>query len=781
LNGLITLARRIRTTPDLAIVAGLTCFFFVCSAVYLPGLAAGLAWQDFDDPVFYANRFALPHLFPNDLWASYQRDVYPFNSLVHAVPALLWKFLAVPPIYPTFVELALNDLLIVLAVYWLCRALFVERVVSLACALFAVTSQMLSWNLAGYPYLGHTTVYAGSFVIPFAIAVIPSLMQRRVAMALVFAALALLVYPPFGVAAIGTIAAYLLVQGEASLWRAAARWAIVPALAMMLVSAVQFILRAQIAEPLSHAQDLQIVMANGHFVPPWTHGREVLGNLYIGFCAWSLLGVLAVRHWVAVQKHQRDTILCLFAIVFASFAAWIVAYQLEWLLVLRTSLFRHSLMLTIVGLPFVMRYLLERVRDSDYAVAVVSALVLVLMMTWMLPLALPGIAFLAVEELRRLRASRPSASEVGDAALLPRTVRHLRAMGVALWIAVVIDVVFGGGIFVSVAARIETTGRLVRMLQEQGQELPGPRLELVLLAVVALVMAWLFRRRNIAVGHGTGGSRAVAIALCVFMFVCVAVRSTAQAVWWAKGDPEQLAQVELWAKHVTPLAAKFIFFETDPRSRQLSWQTLSERGAAELKYTHQKAYIADKRLLDIDSFVSALYQIDKPDPYHTSTYELFEKYRRFHVDDFLRVGRLSRSNFVVLRKPRALPWPVAFGNDLFVAYRLPAQFEGVQVVIDSVTRNRVALSWSAATPATLPSRLSVGLRDVRTGTLVASESSPAIDGSSGQFTMRVPDTLPAGTYLPVISVGHELTGPIASSEAALHAGHEASWEYLVLE
>ena len=173
---------------DVAIVTALSGFYAICRLLYLPGLAAGLAVKNFNNPVFYADRFALPWLYPTDPWASYQRDVYPLLSLVLAVPAMLWKFLQVPPIYPTWVIVALNDLLIVLAVYWLSRALSFDRFVSVAAGIFALVSQALSWSLAGYIYLGHDNGYAGSFVIPFAIGVIPSLIQRRVGTALVLAA-----------------------------------------------------------------------------------------------------------------------------------------------------------------------------------------------------------------------------------------------------------------------------------------------------------------------------------------------------------------------------------------------------------------------------------------------------------------------------------------------------------------------------------------------------------------------------------------------------------------
>ena len=223
---LVAVAHWFGERPDVAVAAGVSSFFVLFRVIYLPGLAAGIAWQDFDNPLFYADRFARPELFQHDLWAAYQRAVYPFTTLVHAVPALLLKFLDVPPIYPAFATIALNDLLIVLAVYWLCRALSMDRVTSLVCGLFSVTSELLSWSLAGYPYLGHDTVYAGSFVIPFTVALIPSLIQRRVGIAMLCAAVALLLYPPFGLVALGTIAVYLAVRREAPLFNRAIRWAI---------------------------------------------------------------------------------------------------------------------------------------------------------------------------------------------------------------------------------------------------------------------------------------------------------------------------------------------------------------------------------------------------------------------------------------------------------------------------------------------------------------------------------------------------------------------------
>src|ERR1051325_514734 len=103
--------------PDAAVVAIVLGFFILCSIIYFPGFPAGIAESYINNPVFYADRFAFPDLYPNDLSAAYMRNVYPFLTLVFTIPALLLKFLHIPPIYPSFVMIALNDPLIVLAVY----------------------------------------------------------------------------------------------------------------------------------------------------------------------------------------------------------------------------------------------------------------------------------------------------------------------------------------------------------------------------------------------------------------------------------------------------------------------------------------------------------------------------------------------------------------------------------------------------------------------------------------------------------------------------------------
>jgi hypothetical protein len=741
----------------------LSLLFLACRAIYLPGLAAGLAWQDFDNPIFYADRFALPTLFPDDQWAGYQRYLYPLSTLVHAVPALMWKYLAVPPIYPTFLIVALNDFLVVLAVYWLSRALSLGPLLSAGSGLLAVASQFLSWNLAGYAYAGGTTAYAGSFVIPFTLAVVPALIQRRVGAAMGLAAVSVLVYAPYGAVALGTVGAFLLMRREAALWRRAMRWAPLPVAALLWVAAVQFALGRSVTDPMSHAEQLALVLANGHFVPTWAYGR-VLATPYLGYLAWCLLAVVSLRALPPLESAQRQAMASVLAIVFASFVAWAVAYQFEWLVVLRAAPLRTSLLLSLASLPLVFRYLVLTAAAGRPAAAMAAGTCLAMMVLGSLPGVLIGVGLLAALELRRsLRLSD--------------RFRHAETAVAVFFVAGVADMVFGAGIVTAAALRLDPSGWIARNLLEPRLPLQSPTLEALALVLLMLVAwrAWAGGR----LASRWNRAQVIGMVLCVFSAGCIAARSAGLAVWWATGEPRDLRQVELWARHSTPEAAKFIFFEMDPTSHQLSWHTLSQRGAAELQYTFQKAYSPDRRLLAIDRAVDRLYGIESGQPGSQAVDDLWQRYRQFSRDDFLRVGRLSGSSFAVLRAPKTLAWPVAFRNGAFAAYRVPAQFGQLQVVAEAIGPRAVALAWNGPAEVATAGALMVSLLDA-TGDSVAEVCCVPLTTPRGHARLDLPARLPRGRYLPVVSMRAAADGAHLPPARHVDGSHRAFWETIVV-
>jgi len=242
------------------------------------------------------------------------------------------------------------------------------------------------------------------------------------------------------------------------------------------------------------------------------------------------------------------------------------------------------------------------------------------------------------------------------------------------------------------------------------------------------------------------------MALCAFMLACIGIRSAERGNWWATGDPNKLAQAERWANRWTPVSAKFIFFELDSGGYQMSWHTLAQRGTAELRYTNMKVYSSDRRLLAIDRYVSTLYALDDGGdggvPYPYDPFELYERYQRFGLDDFMRVARLSRSNFVVLKQPRSLDLPVAYRNDLFTIYRIPGSLEGASVVLRRVDARAVEIAWSAPRLDT-PTPLVVEFRDATSGVVRATHCCVTI-ATAGTGSTTVTPQLPPGTFLPTI-------------------------------
>ncbi len=757
-------ARRALLDPsDRTVVLLLSSFFLFCGAMYFSGLGAGLAVKNFNNPVFYADRYAIPELYPDDAWAAYQRGVYPFMTLVHAVPALLLKYAAIPSIYPTFVIIALNDMLVALAMYWLSRALRLDPLVSLATALFAVASQALSWNLAGYIYIGHDNGYAGDFVLPFAIAVVPALIQRRTRIALVLAAIAILVYPPFGVMDVAFIGAWLVAVNDRHSWREALTWAAFPLVALALVLGVQLYAAGGIAEPLSHADDVAVVMVNGHFVPLWVHGK-ILASPYIGFCVGCVLAAVAGRNWRHVDASARLVLLCVAVVVAASFVAWAAAYRWQWLFVLRTSLLRNSTFLTILSIPIVVAYLTDRIADDSAGIRLVAGLVFAVLVVdrgtaWVAPVVLLGMAYLAISSWHRMR------SNVGLALA-------------ALVILVAIDLLFGIGISEYIFRTIPGSGRISEIVHEAARRLSAGRLELGLFGVVMTFTWWAWRRRGNVVEKRSW----IAVALCLCMALCLAGRTAAMAASWSTGVAADLQKAELWAKSSTPVAAKFVFFEFDERGNQLSWQTLAQRGTATLLYTHQKAYATDRVLWRIDQQVNANYGFTDgslaANPYPYDPWQLNDRYLHFGLDDFLRVGRLSGSNYVVLRHPRTLQLPIAYENDSFTVYRLPAQTGTLRLALAQMDPTQVTISWTGAAPP--DSEAFLALRDPGSGTTREMVCCVALNSGGGTHMFPVPSSV-RGQFLPAIGVRSAATGRLLPLDGIPRGSQFASWEYLKID
>jgi hypothetical protein len=200
-----------------------------------------------------------------------------------------------------------------------------------------------------------------------------------------------------------------------------------------------------------------------------------------------------------------------------------------------------------------------------------------------------------------------------------------------------------------------------------------------------------------------------------------------------------------------------------------------------LLYTHQKAYSADRRLTAIDDGVTGLYKLDRAEvagnPAQYDVVQLYRRYQQFGLEDFLRAGQLSGSNFVVLRRPRALDLPVAFRNASFTAYRLPAQFGTTSAVIADLGRGGVRVRWATANGKG-PVQLFVEFREPGGTTSLASTCCFTLDRPSGEIVVPLPPHLPAGRYHPVIGV-RDLAAGAELTLAADRAGvTHASWEYL---
>ena len=175
---------------------------------------------------------------------------------------------------------------------------------SVVAALFTITSKVLSWDLGGYEYYGHDFAYSGSFYLPFAIAVIPSLISRRYVLAIVLATITALVFAPAGALMCGVIVLVLVVKRADGEWRRVAPWFGLPLLIFAWSAWIQMAIGARITERFTRAEDVAVVMVNGHLVPLWLSG-QIFASTYLGFFLWCAMSALAWGKWRALDANQR--------------------------------------------------------------------------------------------------------------------------------------------------------------------------------------------------------------------------------------------------------------------------------------------------------------------------------------------------------------------------------------------------------------------------------------------------------------------------------------------
>jgi hypothetical protein len=764
-------SRELAARPDLAISLALAVVLLSASLMYLPGHAGLLAWRSFDNPILYADRFAFPALFPNDRIVSHLRDLYPYLSIVHLAPALLLKYLAVPPQFVTFVEVAVNDPLIVLAMYWLCRALGMDRTTSVLAGLFTISSRVLSWNLAGYEYLGHDFPYSGSLYPPFALAVIPALIHGRVRLALLFAGATACVFAPAGALMLGVILVFLVIAGNRDAWRTAVPWLAVPLLALAWIAVVQLIITGTITERFTPAEDFEVVMVNGHFVPLWISGQP-FASPYLGFFMWCGLCALAIRQWRGFSARQRLPITILAALIVLGVLAGLVAVQQGSLFVLRLGPFRYTLLLGLAGVPFVVGYLTEKMRTATTPIRMAALVLFVLLVVdrgtaWMLPLMLPYVLVLALGE--------PNHRVARGAVWAVLVVSTFGAVDVLLHLGV------AEGVAEWVGEYAGPTARVAGLLSEASRRLHDGGRELFLLPLVGLIGLMLWLRPRVSAARGDGGSLVVH-GLCVFLFACLVGRTAVTAIWAATGVPAKMADAQRWARTATPVAAKFVFFELEPDGNYPSWQTLSQRGAAEMQYTQQKVYLPDRQLLAIDRAVSANYGFDPEDVdakmYPFYALELQGRYRQFTAGDFLRAAHRSGSNFIVLRAPRALDFPVAYANEMFTVYRVPARFQDVVLTATRIGGGAITIAWDGGHADRPARRLFVEFRDARNGRVVGTSCCVTIGAPAGERTFAAPGGA-SGPHLALVGVTDADTGRPLTLDGDATGENLGFWEYLV--
>jgi hypothetical protein len=623
-------------------LAGFAGALVAALAIGDPGVRLANTILD-DNPVVFAHFLADPHRYAGDALSTYGQ-VFGYGTAQNWVPALLFRHLGLDPVIPSVLFILLQHVLLAVALCQLALAMTRSRLTAVVTVAFAFAAEPWRWNLAAYasvmpwPYPGHLVMPVLLFAALAAIQERP----RRVAILLAVAAL---IHPTMTLAMIAVISIYYVLGAARDRARlvAHARRVLWLALPVAICVLPPLLLTLGEAQPLTAAETMAILRANGH-ANPLAHPafRSSMLPALVSFLVIALLALgkrpgdddRTTRLWSAAAL-ATVALSCVHAA-----AMTIGVPKVAQLIGTRTSV-----LLVLLLLPLVVHYALDKIR-SDHAVERwAGALLIVLLAAFREGVYLGPLAACLLTDVAYggLGPWRVTWGTVRAAALR----RAAAALLVGWFAAVVAAGAYGrlGG------PNVSARWLLVWLV-------PGVYLDAVRFpgAVVCVTLALLIAR--------TLRTRAASPA-AVLVGAVVALAGVVHAWQLGRETASPLARAnyaaQRWAQTETPDTALFLVAVPD-----LPWRTMSERPSTWMApnafYVYSGSRRAKQRFADRVEELRALH----PRGGESSVRAFAAEYGAHYV-----VAAVTEAPFAL---------PVAYRNAQLVIYSVPGAEMSVRTV-----------------------------------------------------------------------------------------------------
>jgi len=565
-------------------------------------------------------------------------------SMMNWLPALLFKYVGVPPEFFYGLFVYAQNILLALAMYRLAMVMTGSRESALISAIFTLAFRPHWWNMGLFADIDWMP-YGAWLALPFMIyAGAYALDQRTTKMACMLL-IGGLVHPILGLFAGAIFGVYwlLLSLREQSLQKTA-----MP-LAALTVTVMTFLLPViyfKLGLEEGHAsQILGTILRNWHAIPWANPDCSYCMPLFVR--SLLIVPIIAALALVAARHPSMHDRLRLFmpvavAVVFVACVLHFAAYLMRDPTLLRVISSRSTILLLVFSVPPVIALAWGAFRDVGAFKRMVAGSFM------MLPSPATGLAFLLTQPLM-------SGGDFGK------------------WLA---RAIFAAGAFLFVLTAV----RFVPLLREyvdpllvdqwmalaykpqffnyHSWGLKLPALAVAIAGVVFLAMIWRsrhVRQEKYSLKSQSGGLSPGAAFILVLLGVYLLFTNYKSGLAGTSGEAREYYEVQAWARTSTPETAQFVVAET---SVYESWRNYTHR--ARVSSSGCGFYVCPKAGMERSKAISAFFAQKG----YSSMAALDTNGLRFFAETF-------GGDYVVRRRSwQALELPVVFENEGYVVYAL---------------------------------------------------------------------------------------------------------------
>ncbi len=326
----------------------------------------------------------MPERFQGDQLLTYGYDSLR-SSIQNWLPALMLKYLGVPPEIPAWFFLYLQHVLMGMGIYYL-TLLATNRVILAATAsLFVFLAAPLGWNLATYGVAGFRFPYSAEHASAVLVIAVVALLRNRLTLFGVLAGLAALLHPSLTLMSCVSFSLYILFEfKESGFSRLIKRFALVAIVAALCLLPV-ILLQTQGAEKLTAVEWMDTAAYHNQHAVPWNYATE--GPWYKSngggwrMYLWTVFGVswlaflsLSIRREVDAKYYKYFLCAAATALLICPIQPiGVLLQQPE--MILFMSL-RWPAIVAVISIPLLMVYLAGRWSKPNFPAIWASSLLL---------------------------------------------------------------------------------------------------------------------------------------------------------------------------------------------------------------------------------------------------------------------------------------------------------------------------------------------------------------------------------------------------------------------